>query len=431
MSSALSSILSTVGPVPDGPFLVALGGGADSAVAAAVVNEVSSGQGVRLIHFDHRTDSSPLLADAAVELAAYLDLKLEMHSLDIETSGSWETMARDARRCALRDAVIGSEVIVTGHHRDDVAETLIGHIVRGSGARGLSSLRSRNGNYWRPLLGVSRPEVRHVAALLGLPYADDPSNADIRYRRNRIRHEIIPTLGTINPKVGEALARTAAHLGEDDAELEAHAAAVPIKQDREAWVAPLPVLRTLSTSISARVVARLVRSARPPYGPSAEELVRIRDVIMGSARRTELAGGLVVEIEGPMLALYRPDDSVLPPKPVELVIPGETLWGDFCISANTSSIPLRGVATTNLDADDVGSSLVIRSADHGERLAIRSGSKLVRDALAEAGVPVRKRAGWPVVATHGKIVWIVGVRASVWAKARSTTKRYLVLSSEG
>ena len=431
MSEALAPIVAVAGPVPDGPFLVAIGGGADSAVAAAVVSEITAAEGVRLIHLDHRTAASPLLADAAVKLAAHLGLPLEMRSLDIGTSGSWETAARAARRRALHNAVIGTEVIVTGHHRDDAAETLVGHMVRGSGARGLSSLRPRVGHFWRPLLGVSRAEIRRVAAALELPFADDPSNADVRYRRNRIRHEIIPALGSLNPKVGEALARAATHLGEDDAELEALAAAVTIKRDREAWVAPLPVLTTLPAAVSSRAVARLVRSARPPYGPSAAELARIRDVVIGDTRRTELGDGLVVEIEGPMLAIYRPGEVPSPPKPVELAVPGETPFGDFRISAETSAAPRRRPGGVNLDADDVGPSLTVRASDHGERLAIRTGSKLVRNALAEAAVPVRKRAGWPVVAAHGKIVWVVGVRAAAWAMARPTTKRCLVLSSGG
>ena len=428
MSEDLSGLIASVGRVPREPLLVALGGGADSAVAAALAKEVAGADRVRLIHLDHRTPSAAQLADAAAELAAFVGLPLELRTLEVPSSGSWETAARQARRDALEEAAVGTAVIVTGHHRDDVAETVVAHLARGSGARGLSSLRARSGRYWRPLLSVPRAEIRAIADAMGLPYADDPSNDDIRHRRNLIRHEIMPVLGTLNPRVAESLARSASHLGEDDAELEAAAREVPIVRDREAWVAPLPLLGVLSPPVRTRALARLVRSARPPYGPSARELGRIDDVVAGSMRRTELADGLVCEREGPLLALYRPSDVPAAPAPVGLTVPGSAVFGDHAISAGEAARPVMRAGAVTLDASEVGDRLVVRATEHGERLALRNGSKLVRDALSEAGVPWRKRPGWPVVAAHGKIAWVVGARVAEWARVRPTTKRYLVLS---
>ncbi len=431
MNEELAGIVAVAGMVPEGPFLVAVGGGADSAVAAALVKEVAAGSGVRLIHLDHRTSASALLADAVVRLAAHLELPLEMRPIEIERTGSWEAAAREARRRALCDALLGSETIVTGHHRDDVAETIVAHMARGAGARGLSSLRGRAGCYWRPLIATPRSELRRVADAVGLPYADDPSNRDLRHRRNLIRHEIMPVLGSLNPRVGEALARAAQHLGEDDAVLEAMAAGVPIARDGEAWVVPLPLLATLPRPVGSRAVAAAIRLARPPYGPSASELSRISDVVSGAARRTELADGLIVEAEGPMLAVYRQGDVPVPPSPVELAVPGAVRFGLHRIDSRLTAGPVRAAGTVSLDASEVRPPLLVRAAEHGERLTIRSGSKLVRDALAEAGVPVRKRAGWPVVVAHGKIAWIAGVRAASWARFHATTRQCLVLGWGG
>ncbi len=431
MTAELAELAAALGDVPDGPFLVAIGGGADSAVAAALVREVAGEASVRLIHLDHRTPASDDLAAVAGRLAAALELPLELRTLDVPAAGSWETAAREARRRALREAAFGGEIIVTGHHRDDVAETVVAHMARGSGARGLSSLRARGGGYWRPLLEVSRSRIRAIADELGLPYVDDPSNADTRHRRNLIRHEILPAMTVLNPQLGASLARAAAHLGEDDAELEAAAAEVPIRCDREAWVAPLPVLAVVSPPVRARALARLVRLARPPYGASTAEVARIAEVVSGEVRRTELADGLVCEVEGPLLALYRSADVPAPPDQVALPVPGSARFGDTTITAGLAVAPRQRADTVALDAVEVGTDLVVRATEHGERLAVRNGSKLVRDALSEGGVPVRKRAGWPVVAAHGKIAWIVGVRVADWARARPTTERHLVLSTGG
>ena len=137
------------------------------------------------------------------------------------------------------------------------------------------------------------------------------------------------------------------------------------------------------------------------------------------------------EVEGPLLALYRPADVPAPPDEVALPVPGSVRFGDATIAAELAVAPRRRADAVILDAAEVGVDVVVRTSDHGERLAVRNGSKLVRDALAEGGVPVRRRAGWPVVAAHGKIAWIVGVRVADWARARPTTKSHLVLSTGG
>lgn len=415
MTSAFDRILAGVGEAPGTAFLVAASGGADSAVAAAIVQRLAGEGSVRLIHLDHGLPASGTMADVAAKLARHLDLPLDRVVLEIGP-GSWESTARKARLAALAAAAEPGELIVTGHHADDVAETTLGHLMRGAGARGLSSLRERSGRYWRPLHGVGRGDIRATADELGLPYADDPQNLDLSFKRNVIRHEMIPAMEQLNPRVREALARTAAHLGDDEDELERTAGQVPITWDRGAWVIPRPLLATLPRPVARRAIGAAVRKFHPPYGPSTAELGRLEAVLTGAAARTELASGVVAVREGPMLAIFRRGELPSPPKAVGLTVPGAARFGPDLVTATRALMPPRPrFGRAVLKAEAVGDDLAVRSPVPGDEVDVGGRSRPVRDMLRSIGVPERHRPGWPLVTAHGKIAWVVGARAAAWA----------------
>ena len=102
------------------------------------------------------------------------------------------------RLCALEE--VSEDWILLGHTADDQAETVLGNLLRSAGTRGLSGIRPQRDRFVRPLLEVSRSETRRLAALLDLPFVDDPQNDDLSIRRNRLRTETIPALAaTYNP----------------------------------------------------------------------------------------------------------------------------------------------------------------------------------------------------------------------------------------
>ena len=103
------------------------------------------------------------------------------------------------------------DYIVTAHHKDDQGETILAHILRGSGIKGITGMSVISHDYTvpivRPLLAVTKDEILEYARLQNIEYCVDASNKDVKYNRNRIRHEVIPTLQTINPNVVDALCR--------------------------------------------------------------------------------------------------------------------------------------------------------------------------------------------------------------------------------
>ena len=411
---------------PTGPLVVALSGGPDSAVAAWVATVLEPLRPLRAVFVDHGWVDSPVLASAAEAVAARLGIPLRTVSV---AATETETDARFVRLTALEAAAEGASII-TGHHGGDLAETVVANLLRGAGSTGLSGIPSSRGPFARPLLGLSAGEVRAAADELGLPYADDATNRDPRHLRSRIRHEVLPALAGAVPGVHQALARTARNLAADDATLEEQAARLPLVEERGAVRIPVGLLRTQPSAVASRLVRRAIRIAHPPYPGTAADVAKVMAAVAGPA--AELGGGLRCEREGPFVTLSDPMVAADVPDPVSLAVPGEAAFGSCAIrvaqTARSSTLPMTR-RRLRLDPG-LGLVLTVRAAAAGERIAIAAGSKLVRDAMAEAGIPPRLRAGWPVIDVRGKIAAVAGARTAVWARADPSHDRILELITE-
>ena len=185
----------------------AFSGGADS--SALLVLAVHAGCRVTAIHVDHGLrPESAVEADRAERIAANLDVAFERRSVHVEAGGNLEARAR-----AARSAVLPADVL-TGHTADDQAETVLINLLRGAGASGLAAMQP---GPTKPLLALRHTDTVAVCDAVGIDPVDDPTNAEHRFVRNRIRHEALPLLGDIaNRDVVPLLVRTAALLRDDD-----------------------------------------------------------------------------------------------------------------------------------------------------------------------------------------------------------------------
>lgn len=378
--------------IPPGPATVALSGGADSATLAWAVAERGATDALTV---DHGLPGSAALVVAARQIAAHLGL--EHRVVAVRPRSSSEGDLRTVRLAALEEGAPGW--ILTGHTADDHAETVLGNLLRGSGTGGLAGIPARHRRFVRPLLDVTRAETRALAGTLGLGFVDDPQNDDPAVRRNRLRNETIPALATAyNPRLRQALLRTAAAAAADDAVLEARAAAVPVRVDEEAVLIPAAALTGLPAAVGARVARRALRHLSGDHAGDAAAVAGVLAAASGAGVAT-LGGGLRVRREGPWVAVTGTPPPL--PETVPLPVPGEVPFGRWRIAAGsgTVSVPLHGPA-------------VVRASRPGDRIAIGGGHKSVSEALREAGVPPRLRWRWPVVEDRGRIVWVVGVRVA-------------------
>jgi tRNA(Ile)-lysidine synthase len=238
LSPAVAEVRSAVSaffdrhPVSDGSLvLVALSGGADSLALAAATRFVGAQRGLRIgaIIVDHGLQSgSAELATAVAETARSLGLDpVETVRVSVGTEGGPEAAARDARYAALRSAAErhGAAVVLTGHTRNDQAETVLLGLARGSGPGSLRGMSELDGLIGRPLLDVTRESTYSAALAEGLNPWEDPHNSDERYSRVRVRHTVLPTMESeLGPGIVDALARTADLVRDDDDALDLLAA---------------------------------------------------------------------------------------------------------------------------------------------------------------------------------------------------------------
>jgi len=384
----------------DGPHVVALSGGGDSASLAWAV--AFSGRTALAVTVDHGLAVSSALVAAATEIAGILGM--EHRIVAVEPGSGTEADLRVARLAAL-EAAAADATILTAHTSDDQAETVLGNLLRGAGPTGLAGIPERRGRWLRPLLGVTRATTRAAAAASGLPFVDDLTNLDTSLRRNRLRLETIPALESeFNPTLRQALARTARFAAEDDALLTARADAVPLDRVDEAVLIPAAALATLPSPVAARLARRALRLLHDPYPGEAPDVLAVVDAVRGGVH--QLTGGMLAEREGPWVALH-PATSGAAPAPVVLPIPGSVSFGRWRIAAGGESPGLG-----RMGALVGGKRLVVRAAVPGDRIEIGGGFKKVSVALGEIGVARRLRSQWPVVEDDGRIAWVVGIRAA-------------------
>lgn len=432
VAGAAGTVADAADNLPPGSAVVALSGGPDSAVAAWLSLRVPYLTIVDAVHVHHGFPASAELQAAAEAVAARLGIDLRVIRVEVPEGASLEGRARDVRMAALEEAATDADWIVTGHHADDSTETTLSNLLRGAGAAGLSGIAAVRGKWVRPLIDLPRSEIRDAAVELGLPFADDPANVDPRHRRNVIRTEVLPWLEeSLDLPVSSLLKRSGDLLAADDRELERYAAAVPLGDVHGAPAMPAVVLATLPGPLASRAARALLRRAHPPYPGSSADVAEVLAVAAGERRRG-VSGGLFAEREGPMVVVHSGPPAAI--SPTRLVI-GEPVdvgsWRVGLGAAGAAMPPLLGRDRVLASAALLDLDVMVRSAVDGDRIDLDSGSKPVREAMREAGIPDRLRPAWPIVVASGKIAWVAGARLAGWARARSGDDPAAVLTVEG
>ncbi len=292
-------------------LVVALSGGPDSVALLDALASLARPLGFRLVaaHLDHHLRPGSA-EDAAFcgELCARLEVPLRTGSADVQArrgreGGGLEQAARRERYLFLRRVreQEGAAAIAVAHTQDDQAETLLLRLLRGAGASGLAGMRLRRGDLVRPMLGVTRAEVLAHLRERGLACREDPSNAQLVHLRNRVRHELLPYLAShFNPRVKEALARTAGLLAGEAAYLRGEAERVlarVARDEADALVVPRAPLARIPPALARVVIRRALARAgglRRVAAVHVERVLRLVRSPAPSGRRLALPGGRLV-----------------------------------------------------------------------------------------------------------------------------------------
>ncbi len=404
-----------------GRFLVGYSGGCDSHVllhAVAGLREALAPAAVAALHVDHGVQADSR-AWAVHCRAVCAELGVPCRVLRIVAAPgpgeSPEAAARGARYRALAAELGPADFLLTAHHRDDQAETLLLQLLRGSGPAGLAAMPARAplGAGWllRPLLGVERASLRRYARAQGLRWVEDASNLDPALDRNFLRLRVLPLLRARWPALGRTLGRSAGHLAEAARLLEALAL-----QDLAGLRAPGAYsldLRGLACLDPARqrnaLRAWLHELGLPP--PSSCHLERVlADLVAG--RRDAVA-----RVQWPGAEMRRYRDRLfamtpLPPHDPAMTVPwdGRQPLTLACPAGMLSLVPTTGVGL-RADLCELGR-LQVAFRRGGERCrpAGRGLSRPLKHLLQEAGIPPWERDRLPLLLVDGALAAV----ADLW-----------------
>jgi len=385
------------------PLLVLLSGGGDSVCLLDVAMRI--GAQVSALHVNYGLRPT---ADGDEEfcrrLCERLGVPLRVERVELPPGGNLQAEAREARYALAEAATTGD--FATAHTASDQAETVLYRLAVSPGSRALQGMDARRGRLVRPLLDVTRDEVREYLRARYLQWREDPSNADSRFARARLRHDVLPALRHLSEKAELTIAETARQLREE-AEVLDIVASDALGAIGGGPAVPLDSLEPLPAALRRLVLRRLAEDAagepRPLSRREAEEIAALG---REGSKSLDLGGGLeaVAEYGTVRFVLDRPEPAR--PDPVELLIPGSVRFGDWEVEA-----AFDAPGDVAVSAAAVGPRLLVRSWREGDRMRPLGvgGSKSLQDLFTDRKVPRALRGELPVVEASGEIVWVAGV----------------------
>lgn len=410
-----------------GSILCAVSGGVDSMGLLHLLWRLGDSLGltVSAATFDHR------LRPGSAEDAAFVRDWCAAHGIPCQVGGgdvaglareqglTLEEAGRQLRYSFLEQCrrAVGAHYIATAHNADDNAETLLLHLLRGTGLQGLGGIPPRRDRILRPLLCCTREEIAAYCAREGVPHREDESNADTAYTRNFLRHEILPRLRERNPNLTATLCRTAESLRQDGAYLEAQsqqAARDLLRDDGRTVSVSVPELLALPPALSLRLVQEMAQRVKPgtvlPHNQRQALLALASDKKSGKISLiNRLQGRLLYD----MLTLSLPLGEGQSFSPLSLW-PGQV--GElpdlgYAVSCMAVTAPRDAAPTPGrylLRAPDQGP-LLLRPRQIGDRIRLAGRpDKTLKKLFQEAKLPPEDRDRIPVLVLEGQVAAVAG-----------------------
>jgi tRNA(Ile)-lysidine synthase len=439
---------------PGDKVLVALSGGPDSVFLFHALLALREELRINLLagHLNHCLRGAESNKDEAFVKAFAKKQEVKCLSAKKDVSGyakrkklSIETAARELRREFLLKTADKYECrrIATGHNLNDQAETVLMHIIRGSGLTGLKGVPVVNGRFIRPILGISREEILEYLRQNNIEWREDSSNRSLDHTRNKVRLTLIPQLKKYNPQIIHSLSHLAEIVG-SDLELineitdDAYKQVVKIRKTK--INIDLSCFNSYNKGLQRNILRRaILHIARHGIVPSFESIEHSL-YLMAQGKvggRYEVLPGiwcLVGYDSAEIAARTGSKKMIIDADPKILKVPGTTKYNGHFIKAEVLK-ELTGNIRMSLktdvvyfDADRLDiDALTIGSRKPGDDMVLFGSShrKKIKEIFIEAKVPQAQRDFWPVVRSNGQIIWLAGLRRSSHAPLGQETKRIL------
>lgn len=443
-------------------LLVAVSGGADSVCLLHILARHRNEFGVEIhaAHLNHQLRGNESDADATYvsDLARKLGVPATVERRDVASyrkGGSLEEAAREVRYGFLADVAekLDAAKVVTGHTCDDHIETILLHLLRGSGTTGLCGLQPRSAFPYpekscrleliRPLLKITRQETMGYCRRHRLTPRTDSSNESLSFLRNRVRLELLPLLRDYNPGIDRALLRLADIAGDDISFIEQQASLLwqdLVQKDGDVLYLDVNKMLTLPRALQRQVFRKAVKQLRGDLKDVEAEHIEamIESLSKPAGKRFHLPDGLTLSTEYGRLVMTATPASVCPLPLIKgtasINIPGQTDLPGWRVTADVveKSVSRNNGLTASFDFDKVGKKLIVRRRRPGDRFQPlgMSQTKKLQDFMVDAKIPRSWRDRVPLVSSARQILWVVGWRMDDRVKVTEKTKKVLWLQFE-
>ena len=397
-------------------YWIACSGGVDSLVllhAMAALGERIGDARLAVVHVNHGlSEQAGRWAEHCARQSEALNLSFVLREVDARPSPGEapEAAAREARYRALAELVEAGDCLLTAHHQDDQAETLLLQLLRGAGPRGLAAMPElqpfSRGWHARPLLGFRREDLVAHAEASGLSWLEDASNADTRLERNFLRHDILPRLKRHFPALATTLSRSARRCAEAAEILQAQAQADMTPLALAADALCVSGLRSLGEVRARNVLYHWIHARGLPV-PSEAQLLALWQEVVCAARDAQP----LLQWPGAEARRYR--DALYVMRPLPAFDAGRQYPWDMATALDlpglgrlrARAVRGKGVARCRLQ----GRRISVRFRQGGERLCVegREGHHSLKKLFQEAGVPPWQRTRIPLLFADDELIAVV------------------------
>ncbi|MBS6396388.1 MAG: tRNA lysidine(34) synthetase TilS [Clostridiales bacterium] len=427
-------------------ILTGFSGGADSAALLQILWEYGRGHGiqVRALHVNHGIRGAEADRDQAFCEHFCQERKIPLRIVREDVGAyarreriSMEEAGRKVRYDAFEQELSQglADRVALAHHQNDQAETMLFHLMRGTGLRGLRGMEPVRMPYIRPFLCVTRREIEDWLIRKGISWVEDGTNQELDYTRNRIRHQVLAPMEQIRPGTAVHMSEAAERLLEMEDYLEQELDKIwesDVRKQGEVYGISLEAFERIHPVMQKLTVLRCLErlgGGRSPEAVHAEQILRLAKGRRGS--RITLPGGCCAVLGYDEILLKQGYGIKRTEEPVycvpgrEYLYMGEIFRFTLENRDKNKEIPVNRY-TKWFDYDKIKNSVILRTRQPGDYLELAGGThKKLKDYLIDCKVPREERDACILLADGSHIIWVAGMRISEGYKVTEETRRIL------
>lgn len=409
--------------------LVGFSGGADSTVLLHIMADMGAAEGfsVAAAHINHNLRGEESDRDERFCRGVCGEAGIPLYVLSADVTGRAErdkTGIEEAARAVRYEFFVQLlsdhpelSLIATAHNATDNAETVIQHLARGSGSRGLCGIPPVRGNIIRPLIRVSKADIEAAAREMGFSFVFDSTNASVDYTRNYIRHEILPRMAHISAGFTDAVSRASASLTEDCEYLDGEALRVLGEAETENGVYSRDALKTMPEPIFARAVCIAYSRTGADGSPERIHINKLRTLLSSDSTAGSMAfpGHISAVFDRHTLSF----SEKLPEKEQsgysQELLPGENILPRGRMYVYDSSSGIKNINIyklsihTDISSAKIKGKLIVRCRRNGDSYRCGGMTRSLRRVFCDRKLTAAQKDSIPVVCDGDGILWVPGL----------------------